>query len=82
MYQKQPTADNERPARMSAEMGQPGPSTETPLSRHSPPIPRGTRHRGWRIGEMSALFTLLTVAGVLAGCASSAPTSLGATPTH
>jgi hypothetical protein len=31
---------------------------------------------------MSALFTLLTVAGVLAGCASSATTSPSATPTH
>jgi hypothetical protein len=31
---------------------------------------------------MSALFALLTVAGVLAGCASSATTSPSATPTH
>lgn len=31
---------------------------------------------------MSALFTLLTVAGVLAGCASSATTSPSAPPTH
>jgi hypothetical protein len=82
MFQRQPTADNERPAEMSAGMRQPGPSRETPASRHSPPIPRGTRHRGWRIGEMSALLALLTVAGVLAGCASSATTSPGATPTR
>jgi hypothetical protein len=82
MNQRQPTADNERPAQMSAGMGQPGPSRETPVSRHSPPIPCRTRHRGWRIGEMSALFALLTVAGVLAGCASSATTGPSATPTH
>ena len=82
MYQKQPAADNERPAQVSAGTGQPGPSRETPVTHHSPPIPCGTRHRGWRIGEMSALFALLTVAGVLAGCASSATTSPSATPAH
>jgi hypothetical protein len=82
MYQRPPTAGNERPARMSAGMGQPGPSTETPVSRHSPPIPCGARHRGWRSGEMSALVALLAVAGGLAGCASSATTSPGAAPTH
>ena len=82
MYQKQPAADNERPAQVSAGTGQPGPSRETPVTHHSPPIPCGTRHRGWRIGEMSALFALLTVAGVLAGCASPATTSPSATPAH
>jgi len=38
-------------AHMPAAMGQPDPSTETPVTRHSPPIPDGARYRARRIGE-------------------------------
>jgi hypothetical protein len=83
MYQKQPAADNERPAQMSAGMGQPGPPAETPVSRHSPPIPRGTRHRGratteeviLRNGYAPPLVVVALVATVLASSCGSSQSS-------
>jgi len=68
------------PAHMSAATGSPGPSTETPVTRHSPPIPCGARHRAWRIGEMPVLAASLIMIALLAGCASPATTGPGAPP--
>ena len=50
------------------------------MTRHSPPIPCGARHRAWRIGELPVLAASLIVIALLAGCASSATSGPGAPP--
>jgi hypothetical protein len=68
------------PAHMPAAPGSPGPSRETPVTRHWPPVPCGARHRASRIGEMPVLAASLIVLALLAGCASSATTGPSAPP--
>ena len=70
------------PAHMPAATGSPGPSRETPVTLHSPPIPCGARHRAWRIGEMPVLAASLIMIALLAGCTSSATTGPGAPSTQ
>jgi hypothetical protein len=61
---------------------QPGPCRGTPVTRHSPPIPCGPRHRAWRIGEMPVPAASLIMIALLAGCASSATTGPSAPATQ
>jgi hypothetical protein len=68
------------PAHMPAAPGSPGPSRETPVTRHWPPVPCGARHRASRIGEMPVLAASLIVLALLAGCASSATTGPSSPP--
>jgi hypothetical protein len=70
------------PAHMPAATGSPGPARETPVTRHSPPIPCGPRHRAWRIGEMPVPAASLIMIALLAGCASSATTGPSAPATQ
>jgi hypothetical protein len=53
---------------------------ETPVIRHSPPLPCSAGHRSWPIGEIPALATSVIVIALLAGCASSASAGPGAPP--
>jgi hypothetical protein len=68
------------PAHVSAATG--SPSRETPVTRYSPPVPCGARHRAWRIGEMPVLAASLIMIALLVGCASSATTGPSAPPTR
>jgi hypothetical protein len=70
------------PAHMPAATASPGPARETPVTRHSPPIPCGPRHRAWRIGEMPVPAASLIMIALLAGCASSATTGPSAPATQ
>jgi hypothetical protein len=70
------------PAHMPAATGSPGPARETPVTRHSPPIPCGPRHRAWRIGKMPVPAASLIMIALLAGCASSATTGPSAPATQ
>jgi hypothetical protein len=70
------------PAHMPCCNRQPGPCRGTPVTRHSPPIPCGPRHRAWRIGEMPVPAASLIMIALLAGCASSATTGPSAPATQ
>ena len=69
-------------AHMSAAPGSPALLGEAPVTRHSPPIPCGARHRAWRIGDVPVLASSLSMIALLAGCASSATTGPSAPPTQ
>ena len=68
------------PAQMSAATGSPALPGQLPVTRHSPLIPCGARHRAWRIGEMPVLAASVIMIALLAGCASSATTGPSAPP--
>jgi hypothetical protein len=70
------------PAHMPCRNSQPGLSRETPVTRYSPPISCGARHRAWRIGEMPVLAASVMMTALLAGCASSATTGPSAPATQ
>src|SRR5215467_12147085 len=69
-------------AHMFAAPGSPALPGKAPVTRHSPPMPCGARHRAWRIGDMPVLAASLSMIALLAGCASSATTGPSAPPTQ
>jgi hypothetical protein len=50
------------------------------VTRHSPPVPCGVRHRARRIGELPVLAASAIMTALLAGCASSATIGPSAPP--
>ena len=62
--------------------GQPAPSMQAPLTRHSPPAPAGAGRLARRTGGTPARAAFVIMIALLAGCSSAATTSPGATPAH